>query len=361
MLRSLDGRRLLARWLLFAAALMLAGCAETKYVMQFDVGRAAADAPVWPPAGETARYRYAGQLTGEDNLVAADGDQRGAALRLFYWLVGLAGFGEEKITLKRPQSGMTDEQGRIYVTDVSSHAVFVFDQPAGKLHVWSTAQEYRRFVTPIGIAAGAGGRILVADAELGEVFRLDRDGKPAGSFGRGILVRPTGLARDALRGRIYVSDTHAHDIKVFDDDGRLLQTIGKRGEDEAGLNFPTHLAFAGERLYVSDSMNARVQVFDAQGNFMRSVGRRGLYFGNLTRPKGVAVDGTGNIYVVESFYDHLLVFDSEGRFLMPLGGTGSEIGQFYLPSGVWTDARGRIYVADMFNGRVVIFQFLGGA
>lgn len=353
--------RRLAGWLLLAAVFLLAGCGETKYVLRFDTGQAEGAAmPVWPPQGETARYRYVGQLTGEDNLVAQDGDKRGAMLRMFYWLVGLAGFGQDKITLKRPQSGMTDGQGRIYVSDVSSHAVFVFDQGAGKLDVWTMAQEYRRFVTPIGIAAGPAGQILVADAELGEVFRLDHNGKPAGSFGRGILNRPTGLARDAARGRIYVSDTHAHDIKVFDDDGQLVETIGRRGDDEAGLNFPTHLAFAGGRLYVSDSMNARVQVFDGEGNYIRSVGRRGLYYGNLTRPKGVAVDGAGNLYVVESYYDHLLVFNAEGRFLMPIGGTGSEVGQFYLPSGVWSDAGGRIYVADMFNGRVVIFQFLGG-
>lgn len=343
---------------LISVVLLLAGCADTKYVMQFDVERQAG-ARVWPPEGETPRYRYLGQLTGEENLVAEDGDRRGAALKLFYWLVGLAGFGEEKITLKRPQGGMTDEQGRIYVTDVSNHAVFVFDQPAGKLHVWTTAQENRRFVTPVGIAPGPAGQILVADAELGQVFRLTPDGKPAGSFGRGVLNRPTGLARDARRGRIYVSDTHAHDVKVFDDDGSLLETIGKRGEDDTGLNFPTHLAFVGDQLYVSDSMNARVQIFDAQGKFIRSLGQRGLYYGNFTRPKGVTADGAGNIYVVESYYDNLLVFNQEGRFLMPIGGTGKDVGQFYLPSGVWSDAQGRIYVADMFNGRVVIFQFLG--
>ncbi|MGE5650111.1 MAG: 6-bladed beta-propeller, partial [Bacillota bacterium] len=134
---------------------------------------------------------------------------------------------------------------------------------------------------------------------------------------------------------------------------------GKRGEDDTGLNFPTHLAFVGDQLYVSDSMNARVQIFDAQGKFIRSLGQRGLYYGNFTRPKGVTADGAGTIYVVESYYDNLLVFNQEGRFLMPIGGTGKDIGQFYLPSGVWRDAQGRIYVADMFNGRVVIFQFLG--
>lgn len=348
--------------ILLASLLCLSGCAETKYVMHFDPDyRAGSIAPIWPAAPETPRYRYAGQLLGEENFVSEEANKRNAGLKLLYWLVGLFDGAEEKITLKRPQSGAVDAQGRIYVTDISNHAVFVFDQPAGKLLIWNQAQEHKNFVTPIGIAIGAGGQILVADAELGRVFRLDQEGKPIGSFGQGILNRPTGLARDAQRGRIYVSDTHAHDVKVFDDDGRLLEVIGRRGEGDGELNFPTHMSFAGDKLYVADSMNARVQIFDAQGKAAGTLGRRGLYIGNLTRPKGVTVDGSGNIYVVESFYDNLLVFNNQGSFLMPIGGTGKEVGHFYLPAGVWSDQQGRIYVADMFNGRVAIFQFLGGA
>ena len=103
-----------------------------------------------------------------------------------------------------------------------------------------------------------------------------------------------------------------------------------------------------------------MQILDLDGRPLESVGQRGLYVGNLTRPKGVAVDADGNLYVVESYYDHLLVFSPSGEFLLPIGGTGNAVGQFYLPAGVWADARGRLFVADMYNGRVVIFQYLGG-
>lgn len=349
-------------WLLLVAVLLcLGGCADVKYVMQLDPDfRTATPAKIWPPAPETPRYRYVGQLLGEDNFVAENAGSRNVGVKFFYWLVGFFDGAEEKITLKRPQSGTVDEQGRVYVTDISNHAVFVFDQTAGKLLVWNQALKNRNFVTPIGIAIGLGNQILVADAELGEVFRLDREGKPLGSFGKDLLNRPTGLARDAKRGRIYVSDTHAHDIKVFDDVGNLLDVIAKRGEGEDGLNFPTHLSFQRDNLYVADTMNARVQIFDADGKFLKTLGQRGLNYGELTRPKGITVDGDGNIYVVESFYDNLLMFNSQGEFLMPIGGTGKEVGQFYLPSGVWSDPLGRIYVADMFNGRIVMFQYLGG-
>jgi DNA-binding beta-propeller fold protein YncE len=343
------------------AALLAGGCGEVKYLMRVDPEQVPqAAVRVWPGAPETARYRYVGQLIGEDNFVSEEINSRNSGVKLLHWLVGLVGMEEKKIVLKRPQSGMVDAHGRVLVTDVASRAVFVFDQAQGKLQVWEQAREGQTFVTPIGIVAGARDEVLVADAELGLVIRLDRDGKPLGSFGKDILTRPTGLARDPQRGRVYVSDTHAHDVKVFDDSGKLLHTIGGSGEEEGQLNYPTHLAFGGDRLYVADSMNAQVQIYDADGKPVRTLGRRGLAVGQFTRPKGVTLDREGNIYVVESFYDNLLVFDQKGQFLMPLGGTGKEIGQFYLPAGVWSDEQDRIYVADMFNGRVMIFQFLGG-
>jgi len=211
------------------------------------------------------------------------------------------------------------------------------------------------------VALGAQGEVLVSDAELGLVVRLAADGNPVGTIGAGLLRRPTGIARDAKSGWLYVADTQAHDVKVFDGSGALVRTIGERGEDGGQFNYPTYVSLARGELYVTDSMNARVQVFDAgSGQYRREVGKRGLFVGNLVRPKGVAVDSESNVYVIESYYDNLLVYNAGGEFLMPLGGTGSSTGRFFLPAGVWTDERNRVFVADMFNGRVVVFSFLGG-
>ena len=353
-----------AWWIGLASLLLLGGCAETKYVMQLDPDSGATStARVWPTAPEMPRYRYVGQLKGDENFVLDETDlnTRDKATKLFYWLVGLVGMGEERVMLRRPQSGMVDAAGRILVTDAGR--VLVFDQAQGKLQVWDRAFGNTPFITPVGIALGGDGQILVADSELGRVFRLDRDGKPLGDFGKDLLQRPTGMARDAQRGRVYVCDTIAHNVKVFDDSGKWLQTIGQRGDgDKQGdLNFPTHIALADGKLYVSDTMNARVQIFDADGAPVGSLGQRGLYVGNLVRPKGVALDDEGNLYVAESNHDYLLMFNRSGQFLMPLGGTGQEPGKFQQPAGIWSDRQGRIYVADMLNRRVVIFQFLGGA
>lgn len=341
-------------------ALLLAGCASEPRRMTLEVGNGDTSA-LWPApqTQEVPRYRYVGQLVGEQNFRPVD-ETRTAAGRFFAWVAGLTGQGETPVVLQRPQTGVVDPEGRILVTDVSRNAVFVFDEARGRLEVWDQAGARQRFVAPIGVALGRDGEVLVTDAELGRVFRLDRQGQPLGDFGHDVLERPTGIVRDPANQRIFVVDTQAHDVKVFDDDGRLIDRWGRRGDGPGELNFPTHAAFSDGHLIVSDTMNARVQVFDGDGQPTLRFGERGLYVGNLVRPKGVAADDEGNLYVVESMHDTLLVFDREGRLLLPLGGTGTQAGQFYLPAGVWIDSRNRVFVADMFNGRVAVFQFLGG-
>jgi len=342
------------------AAVLGAGCASAPTVMHYE--GALAQAPLWPAphTQETPRYRYIGELTGEANFRSAAGG--GVGMRdVFDWIVGLVEGATRPVVLQRPQSGAVDRAGRIYVTDVSRKAVFVFDEAKGEFDVWDEAMRGVRFVSPIGVALGARDEVLVTDSELARVFRLDRSGKPVGEFGAGILQRPTGIARDPATHRVFVADTHGHDIKVFDDEGRLVDTLGRRGEGVGEFNFPTHLAWSGRTLFVTDMLNSRIQGLGDDGEVTLKFGRPGLYVGNLVRPKGVATDAEGNIYVVESMYDHLLVFDRQGRLLLSIGGTGKDVGKFYLPAGVWTDSRNRVYVADMFNGRVVVFQFLGGS
>lgn len=354
-----------ARGLAAAAFVLLAACAteSQRAVLHFGMPITREGVALYyPPAPEVPRYAYAGELTGEVNFRREGEDTRGWLRRAWDVITGIDSADAPRRVLQRPVAGVSDASGRIYVTDMSRQAVFVFDEPAGELRIWDKALGTVNFSAPTGIALGAGGDLLIADAELGLIARLAPDGQPKGTIGKGLLRRPTGLAYDPQQGLIYVADTHAHDVKVFDDQGGLVQVIGRRGERAGEFNYPTHVAFARGELYVTDSVNSRVQVFRADGEVLdRQFGQRGLYVGNLVRPKGVAVDGEGHVYVVEGYYDHVLVFDGEGRFLMSIGGTGSEPGRFFLPGGVWVDGRERVFVADMFNGRIAVFQFLGGS
>jgi DNA-binding beta-propeller fold protein YncE len=345
--------------LLLLVLLLIAGCSETKYLLKYEQPSVKR---IWPSPPDVPRYKYVGQLTGEDNLeVIEEGGAGEAITNFFRALVGLGSDAENLKLLQSPKAGVVDQSGRILVTDAGRQAIFVFDEKLGKLDIWKEAHEDYNFVSPVGVAIAKNGDVLATDTDLKRVIRLDaKTGNPIGEFGFEDLERPTGLAVDPFSGLVFVADTEEHNIKVFGGSGKLVQIIGQLGEKPGEFNTPTDLAFIGDKLYVTDTFNARVQAFDNQGKFIKFVGKRGRYLGNLVRPKGVTADSEGNVYIVESFHDYLLIYNQNSEFLLPIGGTGVGVGEFYLPAGVWSDHRDRIYVADMFNGRVAIFQYLQG-
>jgi DNA-binding beta-propeller fold protein YncE len=344
-------------------ALLLSACAAPKkMVMHIGDPQDATESyrRFWPEPPEQPRFMYVGELTGEDNFTPAeDQSSQHMIARALRWLVGLGSEARRPMLLQRPQGITTDATGRVYVTDVGHQAIFVFDEAAGDMEIWTMVEPGRRFLAPVGITIGADGDLFVADAEHGSVFRFDREGKLVATIGEAALDRPTGVAWNPAREELYVADTRSHDIKVFDKDGNLVDRIGSPGRRRGEFNSPTYLAVANNRLYVADTLNARVQIFNLEGDALRHIGERGTFVGNMARPKGIAADEEGNIYVVESNFDHLLIYNSDGQLLLPIGGTGAKPGEFYLPAGIWIDPRNRIYIADMFNRRVVVMQYLG--
>lgn len=354
------------------AALALGGCGGIDSIrgqLTYDLrAPGARSLVVWPPKADVPRYRYIGELVGQSNFVDQREKSRNPVIVTLEWVAGVNEKSRNELTLERPQHGTVSDKGRVYVVDAGRNAIVVFDPNAaqaeesergtGLMSIWPLADARTRFQGPVAVTTVWGGDIAVSDAALGFVARLDDAGVPTGKIGAEHLLRPTGLAFDPARGLLYVADTVDNNIKVYDEAGRRVRTIGAAGEGPGQFNAPTHLAFADGKLYVSDTLNSRVQVLDAEGRHLRSFGQRGLYVGHLTRPKGIAV-GDGVVYVVESYYGHLLTYGAGGEFLMGINGSGLDKGEFLLPSGVWTDKQGRVFVADMFNRRVVVFQFLG--
>jgi DNA-binding beta-propeller fold protein YncE len=352
---------------------LLTGCAsegEVRGRLDYDLRPMESRRQVnWPRLPDTPRFRYVGELIGEPNFIDTT-DQNVSllvktAILAGKWIAGLMTT-NEKMLMIRPIHGMTDAAGRVLVVDAGRNAILVFEPQAkeakkgdGELLIWSQAEEYKPFQSPIAIVPVWKDRLAVSDAKLKAVFLLDGKGAPVGQIGMGSLERPTGLAFDATRGHLYVADTEAGNIKVYAEDGSLLKTIGSPGSAAGELNAPTHLAYAGDRLHVSDTLNNRIQVFNAAGEYQRAIGEAGVYVGQLTRPKGVAVSEHSKLtYVVESYFAHLLVFDEQGQFLMGIDGSGLIDGKFMLPAGIWLGDDGKVFVADMYNNRVVIFEYL---
>jgi sugar lactone lactonase YvrE len=114
------------------------------------------------------------------------------------------------------------------------------------------------------------------------------------------------------------------------------------------------------QLYVTDPLNYRVHIFSPEGAPVAQIGAAGDAPGDLTKPKGVAVDSGGHIYVSDALQDAVQIFDDSGRLLTTFGSSGNRNGEFWMPSGVYIDRQDFIFVVDTYNRRVQLFRYVPG-
>lgn len=325
---------------------LLAGCAMVEKPEVTEL--------LWPAPPLTSRIKFVGVLRERGDLGKTSGELVADAL------LGPKGMPD---SLHQPVAVATSTKGdRLYVSDYSRSDVLVFDFATRRS--WFLGAPPHEFKRPFGIAVDERDNVYVVDS----VQRLVRVFDASGKFLRNILdermERPTGIAIDPVRRRMYVADSSRrastnHVIHVFDGAGAYLKPIGGRGDGEAKFNFPTYLAVDGDgRLYVTDTLNARVQVFDAEGRYLTTFGERGDTFGKFDKPKGVALDSFGNVYVVDSSWNNVQIFNGKRQVLLYFAGHGRIPGLLFNPTGIAIDRENRIYVADTYNSRVAIYQLI---
>ena len=182
---------------------------------------------------------------------------------------------------------------------------------------------------------------------------------------------PSGVAIDAQRRLLFVSDTNNHRVQVFrlSDAGAPLtvsfaKSIGRQGAGLGELYWPTALSLdASGNLYVIEKGNLRVQVF-APDLTPRRV------FGNaqeLRDPIGIAAAPSGQlVYVADAGMRRVHTFGDDGRVLSVLGGARSDTdqprmaGKFFYPADLAISKDGTVLVTDCGDHAVQRFDAKGG-
>jgi DNA-binding beta-propeller fold protein YncE len=166
-------------------------------------------------------------------------------------------------------------RSRLYISDSEGHRIRVFSTAGTWLFdIGSEGEGDAQFLFPSGLFFDAArDELLVSDQFSYRVQLLDADGvfkfciggssaNPGSFFQRGrSLLAPQGLSVDSI-GRIYVADSFAGQVKVFDRNARLLSNVGAFGQAGGELRIPSDVVIdSAGRLFVASSNNARLEVF----------------------------------------------------------------------------------------------------
>lgn len=232
---------------------------------------------------------------------------------------------------------------------------------------WGQLPGGRKWGSTAGIAVGPDGNIWAIDrcgahgsrgtncagSPLDPILEFDPSGKFLKSFGKGLFVSPHKITVDQ-DGNLWVADNGIKDGKgqqvfKFDQNGRILLTLGKAGVAGAGLDTfdqPTEVAIAPNGdIFVADGHgekptdNARIMKFDAHGKFLKTWGKKGTGVSEFDCPHTLAFDSQGRLFVGDRQNNRIQIFGQDGHFI-------AEWKQFGRPSGIYIDKNDVIYVAD---------------
>ena len=243
---------------------------------------------------------------------------------------------------------------------------------------------------PTGIAIDAAGSLLIAAQGNSRIRKVDSSGIITTIAGNGVfgysgdggpatqatLYGPWGITLDAL-GNIYFSDIGNQRIRKIDTSGIITTvagngTAGYNGDGisatSASLNGPRGVLVDGAgNLYIADSENRRVRKVDHSGIITTVAGNGSS-----------GVGGDGGLATAASVTGNYLTFDASGNLLISGGSRVRKVDlssqiittiagtfngfngdghaaldtQFFIPTGILLDSAGNLLLADAGNARV---------
>lgn len=210
---------------------------------------------------------------------------------------------------------------------------------------WPRLPSRLRLGASSAIAVDQQDRIFALHRGKQPVLCFSRQGEFLFSWGDEEIELGHGLLIDS-QGFVWITDLKRHQVLKFTLDGRLLLTIGTRGEAGEELDRfdkPTDVAIAPSGdIFVSDGYgNYRVMKFSPTGEFIKTWGSRGQNPCEFDTPHALALDPGGKLYVADRGNSRIQVFDFDGEFLAELRGLPAFDGLFCTPDGALYGATGR--------------------
>lgn len=291
-----------------------------------------------------------------------------------------------------PRAVLCDASGNVFIADrgnatmrkmTPSFAVTTLAGSAGNLGAVDGAGSAARFITPSGLALGAGGVLFVADQSAHAIRKVSPSGVVStfagtpglsGSTTTGYFNTPGGIVRDSF-GNFYVADSSNHAIRKVSADGLIVTTLaglpGTSGTtngngNAARFNFPYSIALdeTNEFIYVADTTNHAIRRVNFDGDVTTVAGFAGVA-GSLdgvgvgaqfNQPFGITFNAAnGTLYVADygnNTIRKIVVATGAVTTIAGLAGSATEVdasgtaARFNGPNGITIDPSGNLFVCD---------------
>lgn len=199
-------------------------------------------------------------------------------------------------------------------------------------------------------------------------FQLEKDQEYLA--GKKTFLRFPSKMIQTPEGKLYISDSGNNRILLIDQQGKVIDQIGKGGQGAEDGNFktatfyePHGLALKGDFLYVADTKNNRIRKVDLKNKTVKTIagnGKLDYYFGkerwnepvNPNSPWDLWIEDD-QMYIANAGNHQILKMDLKTEVVKRFAGSGSEAltdggyrqSAFNQPSGLVKNGN-TLYVAD---------------
>ena len=216
--------------------------------------------------------------------------------------------------------------------------------------------------------SGTGSRVIQElDVQLREVLLLGGDESASAEY---LFGRPRYVVTDA-QGRIYVADQEVMNIRVYDDSGRYIRTLGERGRGPMEFQSFEGLAINQEQeLIALDRTNRRVTRFSTEGQLLSTHPRQRwapadirpfrdgyLFLSHQTNQPG-DIDYLFRVFG-SGFEQPSVTFGSTDQIADPYNKIETTMLSAEPNSFIFTD-EGLLYAPSLYEGKLYLYSEAGG-
>jgi cysteine-rich repeat protein len=336
--------------------------------------------------------------------------------------VGAAGFSGDgglatDAEINWPNAVAVDGLGSLFVADTRNDRVRATNGTTGVITTLAgsgvrgvsgdgSSATSARLSFPRGVAVDGLGQVFIADDGNNRIRRVDPatgiidtvagSGTIAGFSGDGgpatsaQLNGPYGVTIDDL-GTVFLVDGLNHRIRRVDAATGVITTVAGTGTagfsgdggaaSSAQINSPSGVAVDdGGNVFIADTGNHRIRRVDADSGIITTVAGTGVggFAGDgsaatsaqLASPRGVAVDGSGNLLIADTDNHRIRRVDRATQVISTVAGTTTQgfsgdgaaatSAQLNTPSGIAVDGLGNLFIADLWNFRVRMVDAVTG-